>query len=288
MGIHIKELSKTPLVLAYTACMVLSSCTVGPNYSRPETVVSPKFKEAKGSAFSVEQKKCWKPIHPQDAVNRGEWWAVFKDPLLNDLERDLNVYNQNIVNADANYRQAVAIVDEARASYFPILASTLSIFRQKQGGGTTSFISTSGGTTTSGTANTSTTTGPKPTTTTYSSGLNASWEPDIWGLVRRTVESDTATAQADAALIAVTRLSAQGALAQYYFEMRTLDTDQKLLDDTVISYKKALQLTRNQYASGVASQADIVLAQSQLEAAQSQAINNGILRGQYEHAIAVL
>ncbi|MFA6302473.1 MAG: efflux transporter outer membrane subunit [Legionella sp.] len=277
MGFLIRRL------LVLTLSVLVSACLVGPNYKRPLTVVPPKFKEAKGKAFSQ-----WKPIKPQDAVERGLWWQVFNDPLLNHLENELNAYNQNIANAAANYQQAMALVEEARSNYFPLLTATYNIFRQKAGGGSTTFFSTNGNSTTTGTANTSVAGGKLPTTTTYSSSLNATWEPDIWGLVRRTVEASMSTAQSDAALLAVTRLSAQAALAQYYFELRMLDKDQVLLDNTVNDYKKSLQLTRNQYRSGVASRADIVQAQTQLENAQAQALNNGILRGQYEHAIAVL
>ncbi|MCL9682676.1 efflux transporter outer membrane subunit [Legionella maioricensis] len=289
---EIKISLKSKLTLTVTLVSLLSSCMVGPNYKRPPVLVSPKFKEVKGQP-QIKQlpgpdDKNWKPIHPQDYCDRGEWWKIFNDPLLNDLEKQLNEFNQNIVNAEANYRRSLAIVEQARSNLFPSLEGAFSLFRQKQGGGTTTFISTSGGTTTTGTASSSATGSSAVTTTTYSSVLTASWEPDIWGAVRRTIEADVAVAQSNAAFVAFTRLSAQGSLAQIYFELRTLDTDQKLLDDTVNAYKKTLQLTRNQYASGVASRADIVQAQAQLESAQAQAINNGILRGQYEHAIAVL
>lgn len=256
----------------------LTSCTVGPNYVRPVTVVSPKFKEAKQ----------WKPIQPQDACKRGPWWTVFNDAVLNDLEEELNKYNQNLANAEANYRQSMAIVDEARASYFPVLAGAFNLFRQKAGTGTNTTLSSVDGTTTTGTTSSGVITSALPTTTTYSALLNASWEPDIWGLVRRTVESDVSAAQANAALLAVTALSAQASLAQFYFELRTLDKDQRFLDDTVKAYQNILNFTRNQYTSGVAGMPDVVAARSLLESAQASALNNGILRGQYEHAIAML
>lgn len=260
---------------------LVSSCVVGPDYVRPKVVVPPKFKE-------TQAHKIWRPIKPQDATERGAWWEVFNDPILNKLENQLNLHNQNIVQAEANFRQSLAIVDEARANLFPTLLSSGSLFRQKQGGGTTSIISSSGGNTTTSVANSNTTLARTPTNTSYSTVLNASWEPDIWGQVLRTIEADVATAQSNEALIAVTRLSAQSSLAQYYFELRTLDNDQTLLNKTVDDNKKLLQLARHQYASGVVSRADIIQAQTQLETAQAQAINNGILRGQYEHAIAVL
>jgi NodT family efflux transporter outer membrane factor (OMF) lipoprotein len=279
------------LVLVLTCASLLSSCMVGPNYKRPNLLVPPKFKEQKGPTqvklIHAPKDKIWKPIQSQNNCERSKWWTVFKDPVLNDLEEQLNRYNQNIVNAYENYQVALAIVDEARAALFPSLTGALSVFRQKTGSGTTSFISSSAGTTTAGTAST-TATGISTTATTYSALLSTSWEPDIWGVVRRTIESDVAAAQSNAALLVYTRLSAQGALAQYYFELRTLDTNQKLLDDTVKAYKKTLQLTRNQYTSGIAARSDVVQAQVQLENEEALALNNGILRGQYEHAIAVL
>jgi NodT family efflux transporter outer membrane factor (OMF) lipoprotein len=263
---------------------LLSSCMVGPNYVLPKVTVPTEFKEAKNQ----QTHKDWRPIKPQDTKDRGPWWTVFHDPVLNQLQEQLNRYNQNIAQAEANYRQALALVDEARAGLFPILAGSASLYRQKQGGGTTSIINTTGGDTTTSIATSNTTLAITPTTTIYSTVLYGTWEPDIWGAVRRAIEANVATAQSDAALLAVTRLSAQSALAQYYFEVRTVDLNQTLFDQTVQANKKLLQLARHQYSSGVASRADIVLAQTQVDTAESQAINNGILRGQYEHAIAVL
>ena len=258
--------------------LLLSSCAVGPDYVRPPVKTPAKFKEAKN--------RHWKVVHPNDACERGEWWRIFHDEKLNSLEEQLNDSNQNIVAAAANFRQASALVDEARASYFPTLSGSLSIQRQK-GGGSSSFVSTSStGTTSTGSAVTGS--AGLHVFSSHSWILDSTWEPDIWGLVRRQVEASAASAQSSAALLAVTRLSAEGSLAQYYFELRSLDADQKFLNATVKSYKEALQLTRNQYNSGVASRADIVQAQSQLESAQALMINNGINRAIYEHAIAVL
>ncbi|MBA3537179.1 MAG: efflux transporter outer membrane subunit [Tatlockia sp.] len=266
--------------------VLLVSCTVGPDYHRPGVTMPAQFKEAKGKSFIPEAKKDWKLAEPRDQIDRGQWWKIFHDSELDALEDQLNHYNQSIAKALAIYDQSISIVNEARAAYLPTLVGAFNLFRQRQGGGATSFFSSSGGTT-STTTNGSVS--PKATTnTTYSAFLTANWEPDIWGLVRRTVEGDVAAAQANQALLAATALSAQGSLAQYYFELRALDRDQQLLNYTVNSYKKAFRLTRNLYAAGVVSRADILQAQSQLENAKAQAINNGILRGQYEHAIAVL
>lgn len=261
---------------------LISSCTVGPDYVRPKVLVPAQFKE------QTQQKKDWKPIHPQDAQDRGAWWHVFHDSVLNQLENDLGRYNQSIAQSEANYRQSLTLIEQARSGLFPTLAGIGSVFRQKQSGGTTTFVNTNGGSTSTSVATSNTEFARAPTNNVYSSVLYGSWEPDIWGLVRRTIESDVALAQSNEALVAVTRLSTQSALAQYYFELRTLDLNQQLLNNTVVSYSKLLRMVRHQYASGIATRTDIVQAQSQLETAQAQALNNGILRGQYEHAIAVL
>ncbi|STX45455.1 outer membrane efflux protein [Legionella gratiana] len=268
-----------------TLVLLLSSCMVGPNYVPPKLVVPPQFKEAQDKKVIEVTRKNWKPIKPQDDIERGEWWKIFNDPVLNALEDQLYHYNQNIVQAEANFSQSLAIVDQARSSLYPTLVGAVSTFRQRQAGGSASIISASGGT--AGTATTNIT--PRAATTSiYTGFLNANWEPDIWGAVRRNIEANLSLAESNEALIGVIRLSAQGALAQYYFELRALDRSQKYLDETVIAYQKLLQFTRNQYASGVASRADVVQIQIQLESAKASAINNGILRGQYEHAIAVL
>ena len=260
----------------------LCSCVVGPDYVRPCATVPIKFKEAS---------KNWRVAKPNDNYDRGQWWKIFHDPQLNKLEAQLNCSNQTVATAAANYRQASDLVDEARASYFPTLIASASITRQKSAA-IVSSSGTSGGTVTPGSASAGTTgtvgaAGPKPVTN-NSFILNASWEPDIWGSVRRTVEASVAGAEASDALLVLTRLMAQASLAQFYFELRTADKDRQLLNDTVANYKEALTLTKNQYASGVAGQADIVQAQTQLETAQAQAINYKINRAVYEHAIAVL
>ena len=279
MDIKMKCLSS--IILSF----LLSGCMVGPNYVRPKVLVPTKFKE---ESSPLKKSKHWKPIKPNDTQERGPWWTLFHDPVLNDLEEQLNQYNQSIAQNVANYRKSLALVDQARANLFPTLAGAASLFRQKQGGGTTSFINTSGGNTSTDIATSNTTQRRSPTNSIYSTTLFASWEPDLWGAVRRSIEANLSTAQSNAALVAVTKLTTQSALAQYYFELRTIDLNQALLEQTVKANKRLLQLTRHQYASGVATRADIVLAQTQVETAEAQAINNGILRGQYEHAIAVL
>lgn len=259
------KLLLTYFFVAFT--LLLSSCAVGPNYVRPFVNTPVKFKEAD---------KNWKVAHPSDEEDRGDWWEVFHNPELDVLETKVNVSNQNIKVAVAQYQQAIALVREAQAAYFPVVAGSVSVTRQKQ---STLVTSTSGGTSSVSTGR---------TVTDYLLSLNASWVPDLWGGVRRQVESNKASAQASAAQLAGVRLSMQGTLAQDYFQLRALDADQKLLNNTVIAYQKALRLVKDQHAAGVASLADIAQAQAQLKTAQALAIDNGINRAQFEHAIAVL
>ncbi len=268
----------------FTLFLFLTACTVGPDYKRPTVSIPPHFKEAP---------KGWKVAQPKDDMGRGAWWTLYQNPELNSLEQQFNAHNQSVAEAEASYRQALALVDEARASYFPTLTGSVSLTRQKRspGGSIFNSVSTSSNnatTTGAATAGGVGTAGGSPVSTFHSLLLSGSWEPDLWGAIHRSVEASVAGAQANAALLASTRLSAQASLAQYYFELRALDSDQQLLNDTVKNYQKTLQLVRNQYHSGVAARADLVQAQSQLEAAQAQAINNGVSRAQYEHAIAVL
>lgn len=254
----------------------LSGCVVGPNYSRPPAVTPTKFKEAP---------KGWKVAEPNDTFCRGEWWKIFNDPDLNALECRLNITNQNIAVAFHQYMQARAIVDQARASFFPTVTASLSIIRQFQQSGNSKSGVFSPGTSTGGTVIS------RSSSTTFTSEnltLNGTWEPDLWGALGRQLEANVAAAQASDANLALVRLSSQASLAQYYFELRGVDKDQQLLDATVVAYKKMLEIVKNQYASGTASQADIAQAQTQLENAQALAINNGVNRALYEHAIAAL
>lgn len=279
-GIHLPKTLTASLIML--SAFFFSACTVGPDYKRPPIQVPPKFKEAA---------KGWKVAQPKDEQDRGNWWSFFNDSQLNKLIQQFNASNQTVAVAEANYRQALALVDEARASYFPTLTGSVSLTRQKRAAGGSAFnsVSSTGATSTgAATLGVGGSGGGTSVGTFHSLLLTGAWEPDIWGAIHRTVEASVAGAQASAALLASTRLSSQASLAQYYFELRALDRDQQLLNDTVKNYQKTLQLTKNQYASGVAALADVVQARSQLEVAQAQAINNGVLRAQYEHAIAVL
>ena len=242
----------------FLCAALCTACALGPDYERPTVHVPLHFKETSPN---------WKMATPKDKAKPRKWWGKFQDTKLNALESQLIVSNQNIANAEANYRQAMALVDKARAAYFPTLGFDADVLRSKL----------------SSTTNTT-----NPTLTTQSMSLAASWEPDVWGLVRRTVESNQANAEASAALQAATQLSATATLAQTYFELQNLDSDQALLDATIKSNQRILEITKNQYASGVAARADVVQAEANLKTTEAAAINNHIARAQYEHAIAVL
>ena len=235
------------------AAVLLAGCMVGPDY-RPARVDMPaSFKEAPPPG--------WKVATPGDNFDRGAWWDMFHDPVLDRLEREIEVSNQTLKQVEAQYREAAAQVALARSGLFPTLSASPGATRSSSG---------------------------RSTLNTYSLQANAAWELDLWGRIRRLVESDVAAAQASAADVANARLSAQAALASDYFQLRASDSLQTLLDETVRQYQHTLQITQNQYDAGVAARSDVITAQTQLLTTQAQAINVGVARAQYEHAIAVL
>ncbi len=248
---------------------VMSACAVGPDYKRPPVAAAADYKEQSG----------WKPSEPNDALGRGPWWEIFADETLNGLESKINISNENVKAALAAYEQAQALVDQARAGFWPDVS--LSADRIRSASGSHGFA-------TSTTGGISTVNSGGSTTTTYSVGASANWTLDIWGQIRRTVESDRASAQASAAALAAAQLSAQSTLATDYFELRAQDQLQRLLDDTVVAEQLSLKITESRYRFGVAAKADVVSAQAQLLSSQAQQINAKIQRALLEHAIAVL
>ena len=252
------------IAVAVALATVLAGCVVGPDYKRPAAEIPASYKEAAPG---------WKVAQPADQHDRGDWWTIYQDPQLNALEDQLNASNQTIAQFAAAYRQARALVGEARAAYFPTIGASAGATRSGNGS------SSSGNSTVSSRSSVS---------NSFNVQLDASWEPDLWGSVTRSVNSQKAGQQGAAADLANARLSAQATLAQTYFSLRALDSTQKLLDDTVAAYQRSLQLTQNQYAAGVAARSDVIQAQTQLQSAQAAAIDNGVQRAQDEHAIAVL
>jgi len=228
------------------AALVLTACAVGPNYRRPEAAAPAAYKE------NVD----WKQAQPADELQRGAWWEIFGDETLNALEAQVDAANQSLVQAEAQYRQAAALVSAARAQYFPTLGVSASVTRSGRYGNSGNGI-VSGGTVIGGDAGTGK---ANSHSTSYSLPFSASWEPDLWGRVRRTVEGQAANAQASAATLESTRLSLHATLAQTYFQLRIADEQKRLLDDTVLAYQKSLQVTQNQYNAGIVARADVAQA----------------------------
>lgn len=256
---------KMPLqpIAAAVLALSLSACTLGPDYQRPELPVAAEFKQAEG----------WKAAAPADVLARGEWWRLYGDAELDALVGRLNVDNQNLAAAEAQFRQARALVRGARSQLFPILSGSAGVTRSAQGSGSSD---TSGGSFGSGVSES------------YEAGLSASWEVDIWGRLRRNLEANRASMQASAADLAAVRLSLQAELVQTYLQLRVIDEHQRLLDQTVAAYARSLRLTENQYRAGIVPKSDVTQAQTQLKSTQAQAIDLRWQRAQMEHAIAVL
>lgn len=241
-----------------------AGCNFAPKYVKPPVPAAPAFKEL--GAANVESE--WKPAQPADRASRGRWWESFHDAELSRLEDQVNISNQNIAASAANVQAARAMIREARAQYFPSLSANPAIAN--------SHLSNAFGQTLSATFST------------YSLPLQASWEPDLWGRVRNTVQASTFAAQAAQADLENVHLSAQSDLAADYYELRAQDALQKLLDSTAAAYTQTLELTLHLYRAGLDSDEAVAQAESQLKATQAQATNIGVLRAQYEHAIAVL
>ncbi len=261
---------------ASIVAVALTGCAVGPDYRRPPAIVPASYKEVAG-LIPVG----WKLGQPADAIDRGAWWSVYKDPVLDRLVRQIDISNQTLKASEAAYREARAVVQEARSQLFPTVGLSAGVTRSSSGSGRGS----SGFTSVSGVGTSTFSSGP---ITDYSLSSNASWDLDVWGRVRRTVESDVASAQASAADLASARLSAQGQLAVAYFTLRYNDQLLRLLNSTVADFQRSLQITQNQYNAGTAARSDVITAQTQLLSTQAQAVNVGVQRATLEHAIAVL
>ena len=234
---------------------LVSGCMVGPDYVRPGTTVPAAYRELPPN----------KPAEPRDTAPRGNWWEVFNDPDLNVLEAQVASANQTLKQAEANYRQAHAAIRVAQSGLFPGVTAAASATRA--GGGTNAR---------SGVGNV------------FSASLDASWEIDLGGQIRRGVEASQATAQASAAEVSNTRLSLEAELAQDYLLLRVADAEKRVLEETVTAYQSNYDLTQNRYKAGVAARADVVQAETQLLAAKVQLIDINVSRATFEHAIAVL
>ena len=265
----------TTALAATCLTFVLSACALGPDYKPAAAPVPTKFKELKG----------WKVATPSDALDRGDWWNVYRDKRLDVLMRQVEISNQNVAAQAAAYEQARALIREAQASLFPLLTGSYTATRTRRGpgvsGGGSGFSPSGAGGGGGG--------GGGTYSTTYTASLNGSWDLDVWGKVRRQIESNTSAAQASAADLANVKLSQQALLATAYFNLRATDALHDLLARTVQEYTRTLQIVQNQFNAGYSvTRADVATAQAQVETAQAQEINTGVLRAQYENAIAVL
>jgi NodT family efflux transporter outer membrane factor (OMF) lipoprotein len=265
----IKASSCALFTVAISAMLV--GCNVGPKYVPPSTTAPPAFKE---SPTQFKETDGWTVAQPQDATLRGKWWEIYNDPELNALEEQLNIDNQNIRESFENFMEARALVREARAQYFPTVSIGPSYTRSQSS-------STLG----SG-AIASNTVGRQSQI--FSLPADVSWEPDLWGKVRNTVHANQYNAQLSAADLEDERLTEQASLAEFFFEIRGQDALQQILDATVDADKKSVDSEQARYDTGVDDQISLVEAQTTLAEAQSAAINLGIARAQFEHAIAML
>jgi NodT family efflux transporter outer membrane factor (OMF) lipoprotein len=252
------------------AALLFQGCVVGPKYNRPPVDTPGTFKEV--TPDDLKKMDGWKVAQPQDSALHGKWWEIFGDPQLNALEEQVSISNQNVASAFANFMAARALVREARAQYFP----TLTVGAKHHSSTPTQFDEHNGQRSF------------RDTFTEYSLPFDASWTPDLWGRVRNTVRANVANAQASAADLENTRLTAQAELAVDYFQLRGQDALKELLDATVKAYAESLKLTKALYETGIDSDESVAQAETQLEATQALDTNLGILRAQYEHAIALL
>jgi NodT family efflux transporter outer membrane factor (OMF) lipoprotein len=254
-------MKRTLILLLLSGCIVLYGCAAGPDYVRPPVETPAAWKEAGN----------WKPAEPRDTEARGKWWAAFGDAQLDTLIGQIDISNQTIAAAEARLRQASALTAQSRAGWWPTVTGTVQYTRSRPSANTGPVV---GATTNKRTI--------------YSAPINLSWEADLWGKVRRAVESGEANEQASASDLVNARLSAQAELAQSYFQLRALDSEKALLDATVAAYARSLELTRNRYEAGVVARADVSQAESQYQSTRAQAMDLGLQRSQVEHALSVL
>ena len=250
--------------------LLLSGCTVGPKYVKPTVPMAPGFKEQPPESF--KESDGWKTAQPRDQALRGNWWEIFGDPQLNALEEEVTLSNQDLKVAEARFRQARALIRFNRSAEFPTISTSPSIANERLSANQPYFpqsLANNG-------------------TGSFSLPFDLSYEVDLWGRVRRTVSASREEAQASAADLQTANLSLHAELAVDYFELRSADLQEQLLDDTVKAYTDARKLTQNRFDGGAAPKSDVAQAQTQLDGARVQDTDITVMRAQYEHAIATL
>ena len=274
-----------PGILAIAA--LLGGCQVGPKY-RPPAPPALQAANYKESTVNFKDTDGWKVAKPEDGMIRGKWWEIFNQPELNALEEQIDINNQNVKQYFENFMAARAAVAEARSLYWPTVTANPAFRRSRASANAVNVLGTSAGSSTGDAGNASLFTLPGRQSTVWSLPLEVAWEPDFWGKIRNQVHQAQYAAQISAADLEIERLTEQTSLAQYYFEIRGQDALQSIFDETVTADQKALELAETRYNSGVDDYNSVVEARSVLESAQSGAINVGVARAQYEHAIATL
>ena len=257
-------------VALFCVALLIQGCNVGPKYNRPTVQTPPAFKEV--TPEDLKKMDGWKVAEPKDSALHGKWWEIFGDPELNSLEEQVGVSNQNIAASFANFMAARALVREARSQYYPTVSIGLSTLREHQPSTSVNSTASSSG----------------RTFASFALPFDATWTPDLWGRVRNTVKADVYNAQVSAADLENVRLTAQAELAVDYYELRGQDALKQLLDSTVVAFEQSLELTRALYETGIDSDEAVAQAETQLNATRAQDTNLGILRAQFEHAIALL
>jgi NodT family efflux transporter outer membrane factor (OMF) lipoprotein len=250
-----------PSWLCLAGTLTIAGCAVGPKYVRPAAEVPATYKEAGD----------WKTAQPSDQNLGGSWWEIFQDPQLNSLEEQIKISNQNLKAAEAVYTQSRALLRYDRAAFYPAINGGAAATRNRISNNRPPSLSTDG-----------------VTYSDFQIPLELSYEVDVWGRVRKTVEAQRGQAQASAADLAAVNLSLHAQLALFYFQARSLDAQEQLLNSTVEQYQQALELTESRFKGGVASEVEVQQASTQLETTRAQAIDVGVLRSQFEHAIATL
>lgn len=256
-------------VAVLAMCMLLVSCVVGPKYTKPRVAAAPAYGEQPPQSYA--ETPGWKTANPSDAVLRGKWWEMFEDADLNALEEQVAPANQTLKISEANFRQARAQIQYNRSNLYPTVSVGAQISTNRISGYNPSGVGLAG-----------------DQYGAFVLPISVSWEPDLWGQVRRSITSARELAQASAGDLANVKLELQTELAVDYFETRSLDAQKKLFDDTVVAYQRALQLTQNRYTGGVASKVEVEQAATQLQQTQAEDIELGVARAEFEHAVAVL
>lgn len=262
--------------LAFVLCLAASGCTVGPDYQRPPPADPPpmNFKETSGPITGAAAS--FQPALPRDAIDRGPWWTMYGDAELDRLASQIDISNQTLIQAEAAYRQARALVRQDASGLYPTVGGSGGYTQSGSGSGSSRAVQGTVVNASQGSVGQ------------FSAGPSLSWEIDLWGRIRRQVESDSAAAQASAADLANARLSAQANLAINYFSMRISEQRIKVFQASVTAYARSAEIVQNQLDAGVVSRVDLAQAQAQLEQTRAQLVAEEITRAQFEHAVAVL